>query len=499
MTLLLCFMTSLFLFLSFPKLDYFILGWLALIPFFIVVIKSKSLKDVIKKSLFTGILTNVFFLYWLIPMFRTANVNWIFSIIGCLGISFYLGLYFVIFALIIYKYREHYTKLSFLFFAAFLWCVLEYGRTYFLTGFPWNLLGYSQWKNLYFIQISDITGIYGVSFIITLFNFYLASLLISFGRKKIELKNHLTVFAILLICFSYGYARIKWLDLKSDKRINFKILQGNIDQYKKFDAKYKDFIRQRYFDLAKDSGTFASDIFVYPETAFPDLYPDNIKTWFSNLEREYKVIIGAFHKKGKDYYNSAIFMNSNAEELNIYKKRHLVPFGEIFPYKDFFQKFIPAVKYVGGVSAGDDYKIFNFENIGLGVNICFETLFPNEVRLAVREGAQVLINISNDAWYLDTSAPYQHFSFNIFRAIENRRYLVRAANTGISAFVDPFGRVINSLDIYKRGSLSHKTPVLTYDTFYSKYGNIFIYLAIFYCGFYFLLQKKRSKYKKSRN
>jgi len=423
-----------------------------------------------------------------------AGISFVISAIACLFLAFYLSIYWNIFFVVFYLFRNMYFQLTSLLFSSSLWVILEYIRSYFLTGFPWNLLGYSQWNNILCIQIADITGVYGISFFVIFVNLYILILVDHFivknffigCRQSSLVKNTIVFISIVLGVFIYGEYKQKIFNFNdyniSGRNLNFCVLQGNIEQYKKFDEQFFENIRNRYTDLINTEmqNNKKIDIFVWPETADPFLYPDNLGYFFKDIKIGANHILGVFNEINGDFYNSAVFLNKDLEELTIYSKMHLVVFGEYFPFKEYIKKIIPIVENLGGIEAGKEYNLFKCEGNLIGVNICFESLFPNLNRKFVKKGANILVNISNDAWYLNTSAPYQHFSFNVLRAVENRRYLVRAANTGISGVISPTGKILYRTGLYEKESFSYAVPGIKYLSFYTRYGDVFVLLCFMF-------------------
>src|SRR5574344_1688225 len=228
-------------------------------------------------------LANFALVYWIIPTFMMAGLNFFLAFFCCTLLSFYLSIYWTIFLYIFYIFQKKFKikfDLNFILFLSSLWVILEFFRTYIFTGFPWNLLGYSQWQNLFFIQISDITGIYGISFFVIFINLYIFYILDFLTgnfyktQKKAISYNNLIFVLILLFIFGYGlFSKNKVLNRDfsySQKKIKISLLQGNIDQYKKFDNNFRDFICNSYSSLMNlDRNT---DVVILPETAYPCRY-----------------------------------------------------------------------------------------------------------------------------------------------------------------------------------------------------------------------------------
>ncbi|MCP4482012.1 MAG: apolipoprotein N-acyltransferase [bacterium] len=489
-------LTPFLFFLSFPKFNQSYLAFLAIIPFYFFITNLKSSKKVIMASFCIGLLVNLGFFYWIVPTFQMAKINFFVALISCFLISAYLTLYWLVFGLSIYYFRSYY------FLLAGIWVILEYLRTYCLSGFPWNLLGYSQWNNLVFIQSVDFFGVYGLSFLVIIVNFLFCALfnyyhgnelsrcnqaVASLGESThLKQKKQIILMVFIIIAnLIYGFFRLAQKDkfFKESPTVKIGLLQGNINQYEKFDNKYLEHIRKEYLGLMDQN----IDLYIWPETAFPYSYKGSIGSFFEGVDLQAQ-IIGSFVVENGQYFNGAILLDRDLRKLGTYKKNHLVPFGEVLPFKAFIEKFLPAVKYVGGLNYGDGYDSLELNGVKFGTSICFETLFGNEIRQFVLKGANVLVNISNDAWYLRTSAPYQHFSFNIFRAIENRRYLVRAANTGISAVISATGKVLARTSLNEKECLVYEVPLKKGQTIYSLFGDWFVWLN-FILVFYFLAVK----------
>ncbi len=181
------------------------------------------------------------------------------------------------------------------------------------------------------------------------------------------------------------------------------------------------------------------------------------------------------------YHNSAFLMDRDAAEIGKYDKAHLVPFGEYTPLKRWLPFIGKIVEHVGDFTPGEPGGVIRWGDYKLGVQICYETIFPELSRTSTRNGAQVLITLTNDAWYGDSSAPHQLFSMAVFRAVENRRALVRAANTGISGFIDPVGRITSSTPLFQEAVAAWETPFLEETSLYTRFGDVFAWLCLALC------------------
>lgn len=481
------FLSAGLLVLSFPKFNLSFLAWIALVPVLSVCLDSKP-----KRSFLLGIIFGVTFycglMYWLIPTFRVAGESPWAGFLALLLLSSYLALYKGIFFYAISLAGRSGLRSSVLFpvFSSGLWVVLEYLRTTLFGGFPWGVIGYSQWNFLTLIQVSDIMGVYGVSFAVLFVN-AAASQLIKGRLISVIRSLVLTVFVLTLI-FIYGLRSLKIHGSVSSGRypgMRVAILQGNIDQYKKWDEKYVREIMDTYESLALESKRQKPDLIIWPESSVPGylFQSPELLTRIKRIVSE----TGAYHLVGSvdfndtEYFNSAFLFSPGAGKVSRYDKVHLVPFGETVPFKPLLGKFIKTVGVLGDFSSGKDFIVFSPPFARFSASICFESIFPYISRRFVRNGAQFIVNITNDAWYLKTAAPYQHFAFNVFRAVENRRPVVRCANTGISGIIDKCGSVIRKTPIFETALFSadvHIEPANTRLTFYTRYGDVFAVLCL---------------------
>ena len=458
--------TSLFFILSLPKPNLWFCAWLAFVPL-LISIEKKQFKGAFLAGWVAGTVAFMGVLYWIVPTFLAAGLSYFIGGISCLALSLYLGLYWGVFFGLATLIFRRFGETGSIFLCAALWVGLEYLRTYLFTGFPWALLGYSLWKVPFLIQISEWTGVYGVSFLIILFNLNLFFLL----KKKFKLIPW-TVFFILV------GTNLVLLPRNGAKKENIKtitILQGNIDQYKKWSDEFVHEILDTYGSLVQGESVKNSDLVLWPESALPGWFPDEffIENWIRTVVKK----SNRYHLVGAvtDYNhatNSAFLFSPEGSVLDRYDKNHLVPFGEFVPLPFLFGKITP-LNMLGNFSKGKEGKILEIPNLKMGVTICYEAIFPNLVRKQVNEGANLLINMTNDGWYLDTAAPLQHFGMNVFRAVENRRFLVRSANTGISGVILPSGEIGVRSALNQKSAFQVQVTPLQKKTFYSQYGDLF--------------------------
>jgi len=475
---------------SFPRTGISLLAWFALIPLFIS-LRNLSLKDAFLLGFLTGLVHYLTLLYWLAYTMGTyGHLPWYLCLAILIIISAYLALYIAVFSTIINWTCEK--PLICLFMIPVLWVSLEYGRSIFLTGAPWELIGYSQFKALHLIQISDILGVYGVSFLIALSNAAIFMLfLYSKGMdwKGIKVTKHLAfgsiiTFAIIIgIVFAYGKWRIQSIDklISHSPSIRVAIVQGNIDQSKKWDSVFRLSTVEKYLNLSFSAKDHKPDLIVWPETAAPFYFSHStrlskmVQKGVQNAGTSFLIGIPSVIQRENriEYYNSAYLINPDGKINGKYDKTHLVPFGEYVPLKKWLPFLGKMVEEVGDFWPGEKGSTIKWGDYQLGVQICFEIIFPDISRAVANNNAALFVNLTNDAWYGNSCAPYQHFSMTIFRAIENRKALVRSANTGISGFVDPVGRIVAETSLFNEAVLTRSTPIMLMTTFYTRFGDLF--------------------------
>lgn len=481
--------SAILLILIFPKYNLSFLAWVALVPL-LISIEGENFSRSFRYGFFTGFIFYGGTIYWLIATLKIyGNISWPVSlIIGGLLMA-YLALYFALFCGLASFFNRYFYSFN-IFLLSFLWVGLEYLRTYFLSGFPWNLLGYSQWNNLPIAQISSITGVYGVSFLVVLVNVLIAKA-ISFHWQLTNRKQSLysIEICVLILCITFGHG---WLALAHRERveklkpINTAIIQPNIAPDVKWVASQKRRVMEQYHSFIERTKNDRLEIIVFPETALPgllryDSYLLRCTQRMARLSKAY-LLVGSLDRQDSKFYTSCFCLNPAGEITGQYDKTHLVPFGEIFPFRKLLEKIIPVVRELGDFSPGENLKVIKTPQGNYGVNICYEDIFPDLVRRLTKDGAEILVNITIDSWYLDTSAPYQHFYMNVFRAIENRRWVVRSASTGISGYIDPFGNIVAQTKLFQPQIAIHGVIPQHKLTFYAKHGDIFakasLYLVI---------------------
>ncbi len=476
--------------LIFPSCNYSFLAWISLVPL-LIAIENKNSITVFCLGFLTGVIAYAGILYWLgEALIKYGQLPEIVSYLILLALVFYLALYVGVFCLLQRFFVLHVSSwILQVLFGGFLWVFLELCRTYFLSGFPWALLGYSQWENTFLIQIAEITGCYGVSFLVVISNITFSKMLdAQWQGEKLHKKVKILVFAGigLSICYGYGYFVINQAENNDKSLLKAVVLQGNIPQKMKWDSAYKLQIMTIYEKLVKEVKPLNPQLIVWPEAALPGYikYERDLNCWLETLikQSECNHIIGGpdveYSKNNLEkekYYNAAFLFSSDGRILDQHNKIHLVPFGETVPLKCLFSKVISVLNEIGDFNKGDEIRILKLPAANTGTIICFEIIFPYLVRRFVKGGAKIMINITNDAWFGKTSAPEQHFSTCVFRAVENRVSIVRAANTGVSGFIDAFGRVKKNIPLFEEGWHCEDVYLSEKKSFYTEYGDVFAY------------------------
>ena len=492
-------LSSLLLVASFPNLDLSILAWVALVPLFFLLDGSSGPKSLLL-SFAAGALFFGSLIYWLTYVTKLGYV----ILIPVLALFF--ALFGVAVNLMFRAFRGDKRTALLIISIPSLWVGLEYIRGTILTGFPWAMLGYTQYKELLVIQIADITGTYGISFIIVMVNVLIYKCLAavvsrSSGRDGLRrglraVKTEaITTILVLSAVFSYGLCSLRKDDVETGVR--FSVVQGNIPQEKKWDPAYKGFILNKYEKLTGEASADKTDLIIWPETSVPGyLFEDDIYFRITDLAKKAGVplFLGVVRyvpgEEGEGrYYNTALLISERGAIEDEYHKIHLVPFGEYTP----FEKSLPFVRDfidvpIGDFSPGGEYTLFDVYKgdvrLRYAALICFEDIFPALVRAFAREGADVFVNMTNDAWFERSSAQLQHAQASVLRAVENRLPVVRAANTGYSCYISPKGAVQDALydsetgSIYIEGHRTFDISTSATSSFYTRFGDVFAYLCV---------------------
>jgi apolipoprotein N-acyltransferase len=364
----------------------------------------------------------------------------------------------------------------------FLWVATELLRVHTFFEFPWCLLGYSQQPFLPVIQIASVTAVYGVSFVVVASSALLAIAILEPRARRRSLVGWLALQALVW----GGGAFLLSRPIPEAGRITVGLVQGGIRQEDKWLPENAWSNVGRHIELTREAARRGARLVVWPESAVPFLYDeepalaerlqqlvrrDSLFLYFGNDDRELSP-----PPHGRIFVGAKL-LDPNGDVTARYRKMHLVPFGEYVPLQWLFtlggRVVAKVVQEVSDFSPGSDPVTGDVEGHRIGGYICYEAIFPDLVRRFPARGAELLVNITNDAWYGTTSAPYQHLAMAAFRAVENRRYMVRAANTGITAVVDPWGRIQEPTQLFGRAVLVREVPFVAETSFYTRHGDLF--------------------------
>jgi len=478
---------------AFPRIGFDFFAWFALVPLILAINKTNT---VFITGCLAGFIHQISLVYWLVTAMHVyGNLPVISSVPLLILLCMYLSVFTGIFCVLLKRLCR---KPWHLIWAPFFWVALEYARSLTQFAFPWELLGYSQYLKLPLIQIADITGVYGISWLIVLFNVAIVCFLLYTTQQswnQLEVSNRLVYVFLgcVILCFvaflTYGLGRMHAMNQiiqTSQKHMKVGVVQGNINQAVKWDEKFRKQTIHKYIHSSLSEKHHDSDLIVWPETAVPiyiqqeTALSQKLKAFINNQTAA--LLIGGLRYDRSEighwqFYNSAFLLVPQKSTWQTYDKSHLVPYGEYIPFQTVFPFLKKFVQGVGDFSEGTAIEPLQFEQWSIGPQICYEILFPEISRQLVQKGADILVNITNDAWYGHSSAPYQHFSMIVFRAVENKRSLARSANTGISGFINPFGKIISSSEIFTDANLNVNLPVFNELTVYCQYGDVFAVLC----------------------
>lgn len=488
--------------LSFPNWNSASFIFLAFVPLFWVLEKNTPKQNFMDGWLF-GFLAHLGIFFWVLKLLLSNQVPLFLSVLAWFLLAGYLGCYQGFFAYLsgkILKADKHTLSIILI---PVIWVSLEWIQSWLWTGFPWCLLGYSLSQYPKFLQIAEYTGIYGVSFEILFWNIGL----FIFLRKKHL--NFIWVGGLFLLFIAnfylMGLAEKKLAIVQQNIPKTCVLLQPNIAQTQKWNPNYSRKILaeyERFFDRAPKE-RIGKTIYLWPESALPFSFSDPMmpkwlkqqiqKTGCQHLVGMDEVISGA------DYYNALGLFDGEGKRIQTYRKIHLVPFGEYVPFRLLLQDFFTVLNQLGNFSEGETHQLPLQTQVGkAGVTICYEGIFPNLSAQQSRSGAEFLVNISNDAWF-ESSACHQHWQMNRLRAVENRKYLLRAGNTGISGVVDPLGRIVSESKLNEVEHLRVSFWTSSFQTFYSLHGDVFAYFCVIFSVIFLSSLALKTKFRRFLN
>lgn len=434
--------------LSFPNPGLSFLAWIALIPL-LIALEGSSPREAFRIGLTSGITAYAAILYWLNIVFtQYGHLPWSVSIPVYLLLVLWLALFYGLSTFIARMGELAGIKAAFTLPVA--WVAFDFIRSFLFSGFAWGMLGHSQFRTLPLIQIADLAGVYGITLLIVLANIVLHRALraVSGAGVPYPVKSAVILLLLLISTLYYGFSRLNE-PLPQSRPLRVALIQGNIPQ----DVKWSPEFRQRTVDgydrLSREAAKGGVDLIVWPESAVPFFFQDEPlqAEQIRGLARDLNawLLFGSpaheLRNGRSTFLNSAFLLSPTGETIGRADKLHLVPLGEYIPLGKYLTFINKLVVGIGDFSPGERAVVLDAGGTKLGVQVCYEVIFPELARRYVNAGARVLVAITNDAWFGRSSAPYQHLAISTFRAIETRTPLIRAANTGVTAIVDQNGHI----------------------------------------------------------
>lgn len=467
-----------------PGYDVPGLPFVCLAPFLALVVPTRSVRHAAWRGWIAGTAGSVPLYYWIAYTIGVqGKLGWALGALGAFLVSAYVGAYFSVAAAATRHIEGRYGERG-LWLFPFVWTAVEMARSHLFSGFPWMLLGYSVAGSASLRQAADLAGVPGLSFLLALSG---ASVYIA-GKRLAERFSANAAIPLIpgaaALLFLLLYGRVGPSPPAGFKagvpEVKVAIAQGGIDQSVKWDPGNQLATLETYGELTRTARDARAQVVVWPETAAPFFYG-----WEAGLSRRLEaiavsggipILFGApwyDPAGGGKFYNSVFHMDARGVVLGRYDKRHLVPFGEYIPLRSvlFFLRKLTAGEE--DFSTGTGPALFRVGGQPVAASVCYEALFPALIREGVLEGATWLVNVTNDAWFGDTVAPHQHLAMARMRCVEFRRPMVRAANSGISAFIDADGGIDASLGLFRRGVMVAAVRPATGGTVYAKTGEIF--------------------------
>lgn len=492
--------------LIFPKTSLFFLCWVAMVPLLYALLRGRGgegeLVDPEGRSLrpFTlmqgfliawvsGVIWYLGTCYWIYPVMHGYGGLGVFTAgLIALGYCLIMGMHHGTFGLLVVLMARRSTlgNRKPLLMAPFFWVAIEFFRDR-VTGVPWQPLGGAQVDNIPFARIAEVTGVYGLSFAVMLVNCAFVAALLLPGRRRKNLLISATAAAIALqigvLAKPAPFVATKTAVLVQP---NIPVLNAADWTPQFFDNTIGSMARAS----ADAAGKHPADdpgLIVWPESPAPFFVGEQkFQLWVATIARStnsYMVVGSTGEAPGSDpqqplVYNSALIVDPNGSNVGRYDKIHLVPFGEYIPMQRFLFFASKLTREVGEFARGTERRAFEIDGTRAGVFICYESIFPNEVRQFAANGATVLINISNDGWYGDSGAPYQHLQIARMRAMENHRWILLDTNNGVTAAIDPYGRLVKKAERSTFTTLVAPFSPISETTIYTTVGDVFAWACV---------------------
>ncbi|MGE4403713.1 MAG: apolipoprotein N-acyltransferase [Desulfobulbus sp.] len=490
--------------------------FIGLVPLLLIALYARPGRSALSGFVF-GMVYHLALMYWiLIVLGRYGGLPLWLSVPALLLLSAYMAVYPALFCFLLSRvagrswHRER-SIAPLVWGAPVLWAGLEYVRGILFSGFPWMDLAYGLFGQPKLIQAADLGGHHLISFTLVLCNGLIVALIDRQRRSvrwDVHFERRLLIAAVGFLVFIGGYSLVRYQVAGSmaarSMQARVAVVQGNVDQALKWSPEVKSATVDTYIRLSRQALRGEDiELVVWPETALPffpqqDPLMERVSTfasvhniWLLTGAPLYRLTPGDGGERQVRYYNGAVLVGPDGRLHGRHAKQHLVPFGEYVPLRRFLPFLEPLVVSVGDFSPGQEKGPLVLGPMRLGMLICYESIFPEIAHEAVLRGANLLVNITNDAWYGRSSAPYQSLAMAVFRAVENKRSLIRAANTGISGFVDPLGHVVQESGIFSEDALVSQVPMLEITTVFNRQGFRFGSVCALGMALLFLARSRR--------
>jgi apolipoprotein N-acyltransferase len=478
--------------LSFPRYGHPAVAFVALTPLYVALsgwtgratLPGVSTRRGFLLGLITGVIHFGGTVYWTSGTVATfGGLSWLLAIPVAGILVFYMALYVAVAsaasAIMIRRLGATGVLL-----APAAWVATEYARAHFIGGFPWIPLGNAVVSLLPLAQLASLVGVYGLSWLLATVHACFALAAMTAGRTRLGA----VAFAIVLLAVSslWGAARIRDGRLtREGEAISVAMIQANVPQDEKWDPGQASTIFKRYLRMTGEVAGAGARFILWPESATPFYFDEDAPS--ADLLRRTAAASGSWLLFGSDQlergtpnrtYNAAYMLDDHGATAAVYHKIYLVPFGEYVPFGSVLTFVAPLVEAVSAFSPGERVTMMPVNGHMVSTAICYEVVYPHLIRQGVLNGSELLTTITNDAWYGESSAPFQHFDLATMRAIEQGRYLVRAANTGISGIVDPYGRVLARTRLFETTTVMGDVRFLQEHTVYARIGDLPAQLAV---------------------
>lgn len=479
-------------YISYPKISFSFAAWFIVAPFIWGICHIRGFWGSVFYGWLAGLVSNAVLLSWIYyTCLNGGGLSHALSLTAWLGLSGLLALQFAVFG-----GACHFLKKTGGFFpilAACGWVALEWLHqmiAFYGLGFPWVMLGYTQWNVPAVLYIASFTGVYGISFLLC---FVGSSVGWCFGQRGLRKGLWQLVLATIVFVSVYGFGRhmqhkmARFLEHpRSLLTVQAALLQPNIDQYKKWTPEYEEEIANTLKNMGQQLSGTGTYLAVWPESVVPgSLTDEKYFNLFADIGKQSAAyqVLGSNIATEQAQYVGAYLMTPDGEGLSAYRKEKLVPFGEFIPFERLLQYVLKDIEVMGAlgsfVPGPRGQPLLDAGGVKLGTTVCYESIFPQLWRQQNKTGAQLFVNITNDAWFFNTAAPYQHLAANVLRAVENGRPVLRAANTGFSAYIDAFGNIKQQSNLFTQEILTASVPlsVTERNTFYTQWGDWFAWIC----------------------